>query len=1132
MQPCDSPSTRAPAWRSAALVVGSGVLMLAALALLLPGHAAAQDNPPPGPGDWVVNTPTTISSQTVVVQGNVIINNGGSLTLSNVALHISSSFPGEFALVVRAGGTLAVSGGTIQAQSAANTYRFEIFGPTSLDRVSPISDMWGAVGQDKFGIQIYNGNTSITNSTVTRGQKGNIMVMGGSPFIFNNTIEQSAYLEASNTTQGWACGIDITYTAYGIYAANNSAPVILGNTIRTNGASSTLTDHSQAYYDTYDAACGNNYLSIQERILGYGIAVRGANAEIINNTLSLNSQFTATSFSRTINNTSVYVYRYSDNPYSTSDAGAALLLGIGKGNVTGNTIDRNNLYGIYGDGSQAVVSYNNISNQRTQTTYGLGGGVLVGAGISMRNNTLYDNLNGIVMVGSGTAVFDGGVIKNASLPTSASRAIVIFYYGSGTINIFNVSFATFTQTISFGSQQGAALNLFNCTIDPSGIDTASGTGFISIYWPLQMRVQWPNGARAAGAFAILTNASSGVLYADTVGPDGESPMIWIAGLTEILTGGSSTSTVNDNLAVKIYANGTVSGLFPFHFNRTTFLVITITDPVPPSLNVFTPLSGQGFQTSTVRLVGNAFDVGSGMDRVEASADGGASWTASTDPLPGWGIDLTFVDGVYDISVRAYDLSGTFTEVNITGVVVDTVSPTILILQPSLPSSGPLLSYTTLSAVALRGNVDEDAVLTLNGQSLPVQGGTFSRQLILNEGANYFQLLAIDGVGNRAQVNFVLVSDTTPPAVFVSAPLDNFATNRSVVLVNGVTETDVFLTLNDRTIRTVGGVFSEPYSLSEGPNIVKVTATDRAGNNNTVVRTVYFDTVAPQINLTSPSPDLVTRFRDLAVTGAVESAIGTVYVNGAPVATGQGAFSRLVRLDEGRNVIVIQAWDSAGNPATISTTVTLDTVPPQVAITAPAEGALVNMVSVHVTGTWSDATHLRLNGATLDTASPSFDEVVALAEGLNEIRFLATDEAGNTAEAVVHVTLDTTAPEVSLDLPATPVHTQATVVTLTGHITGATRLRVQGTDVAMNESGGFSVAFPLAIGQNTIQFEATDAAGNTATVLGIVVRDQVSVGAQGLFGLGDLQYVLLPLFLAAGAATTYLIFFRRRKVPEA
>jgi parallel beta-helix repeat protein len=1121
-----SDTSWAPAWRFAPLVVGSGVLLLAALALLLPGHAAAQNDPPTSPGDWFIDTQTTVASQTVVVTGNVIIANGGSLTLTSVNLRIASSYPGEFALVVRAGGTFTASGGTIMAQSAANSYRFEIFGVTSLDRVSLISDMWGSPTQDKFGIQIYNGNTSITNSTISRGQKGNILVMGGSPLIYNNTIEQASYLESSTTMN--VCNGEVIYNAYGILVANNSMPVIEHNTIRNNGPGSTFPDRSQEYYDTWNAGCTWGYLSIQELVFGYGVAVRGASPEIRANTISLNSQFPSTSIYRTINTTTVSVYRYPEEPYTLRQAGAGLWLGIGGGNVTGNTIDRNYVYGVFGDGSSANFSSNNVSSHRTQTPYGLGGGVLISGGIVMRNDTLYDNLIGIVLIGSGTGVMDGGTIKNG---TQFSRAVDIYYYATGTLNLYNISFSAFTSTVTFDSFQGATLNLFNCTIDPSGIDTSGATGMLAVYWPLQMRVQWPNGAPAGGAFTILTNNTGGVLYADTVGGNGESPLIWVAGYTAILAGGSTQSTVNDNLDVKIYANGTVSPLFPFHFNQTTYLVITISDPVPPSLNVFRPLSGEGFQTSTVHLTGNAFDVGSGMDRVEASADGGATWVTSTEPLPGWGIDLTFADGVYDLSVRAYDLSGTFTEVNISGIVVDTVSPSILILQPSLPATAPLLTYTTFTAVALRGNVDEDAILTLNGVALTVQGGTFSRQLILTEGANYFQLVAIDEVGNRAEVDFVLVSDTTPPAIFVSAPADNFATNRSVVLVNGVTETDVFLTLNDRTIRTTGGVFSEPYALSEGPNTVKVTATDRAGNNHTVVRTVFFDTVAPQINLTSPSPNLVTRFRDLTVTGAVESAIGTVYVNGAPVATGQGAFTRLVRLDEGRNVIVIQAWDSAGNPATLSTTVTLDTVPPQVAITSPADGALVNQVSVRVTGNCSGGTRLLLNGVALDPGSGSIDESVTLAEGRNELRLVAFDEAGNSAEAAVLVTLDTVAPQVELSLPSTPVHTQSTVYTLTGRITGATSLRVNGSLVAMNDAGEFSVSFPLALGENTIDFVATDAAGNTATVLGVVVRDQVPVAPQGLFGLGDLQYVVLPLFLAAGAAATYLIFYRRRKGPE-
>ncbi len=1105
-----------------ALVVLSGFLLLAAIALLMPGHASAQTNPPAA-GDWVIADQTTVASQAVTVTGNVIVENGGSLTPTSVALRIASTYPGEFALYVKNGGTLAVSSGSIQALAASNTYRFEIHGVASLNNVQPVEHMWGSLTQDKFGIQIYNGNTTITNSTIQGGDKGNILVSAGSPLIFGNTIRLARYVEESNQT--FCGGAYVGFRAIGILVTNSSAPRIESNYIRENGNPSSFFDPWQAFYEQYWPQCPQTYYYIYEFLLGYGIIVRGASPEILNNQILLNSQAPSGSASRTVNGTQIYSFRYAEDWRTNEVAAGLAMTGGGKGNVTGNQIDRNAAVGVYGDGGMAVFGRNLIANHTAAP------GVSVGGGITMVNSTFRGNYQAIELFGDGTGNFE-----SIDLGSSATAiAVYVDYNAGGTANFYNTSFAGYTggSSIQFQSYQGATVNLFNCTIDPSRIAANNGVGFINVYWSVQVQVQWPNGAPASAAFAILTNQSDGVLYADRVDDAGLSPVVWIAGVQIVVSwSGGSTLTSNSDLSIRVYANGTISDPHDFRFNSSMFLILTITDPIPPSLNVFFPVSGQGFTTSTVRVTGNAFDVGSGMERVEASADGGATWFPSTEPLPGWAVELTLPDGVHAISVRAYDASGTYTEVNVTGIAIDTVLPDIVILQPSLPGSGTLIAYTTFTGVGLLGKVDDDATLTLNGDALAVNGGSFARQLILVEGVNYFRLLAVDEVGNVDQVDFILVSDITAPALFVSSPVDRFATNRSIITVAGVTESDVALTLNDRPMRLTGGVFAEPYALSEGSNTLRITATDRAGNNNTITRTVIFDTVAPQIALTSPTANLVTRFRDLTVGGSVEPAILTVYVNGAPVPTANGAFAKVVRLDEGRNVVVVQAWDPAGNPATSSAAVTLDTVPPEVSISSPSDGALVNLASIRVAGFFANATQLVLNGVALSALSGEFDENVALAEGENRITAVVVDAAGNVAEAIVRVDRDTEAPTVTVDLPATPLRTEANVITVTGQVAGALALRVNGQLVAFDALGAFTVTVPLEMGENRITFSVEDLAGNSASVLGAVVREPVPETPQGLFGLGDLQYALLPLFLAAGVAGTYLLlrFSRKGKSP--
>lgn len=1113
--------------RRALWIFFSGFLLLAAVALLAEKPAAAQTDPPVS-GDWVIADSTAVASTTVTVTGNVVVLNGGSLTLTNVALRITSSAPGEFGIYVRPGATLTVGGGSIGASSSVNGYRFEIYGPTTIDRAT-VRDMWGSKTQDRFGIQIYNGNTTITNSFISNGYKGNILVMSGSPYIYNNTIELARYVESSNSSS-WSCQFNIFFYAYGILAENNSAPVIESNRVRLNGIASTFADPWQAYYDQYWPYCSYSYFYLYEYLFGYGIAVRGANAEILNNSITQNSQMPAVQENHYLNGTNIYSQRYSEQvDFNNNIAAGGLLLGSGKGNVTGNSIDQNGAYGIVGDGTQATVTGNNVSNHRRTSIQGLGGALFVGGGITVRNSTFYDNVMQVVMVGSGLGVLDGVTLKNVS----ASVGVYVYYYAQGTLSLYNMSFASLSQAIYFLSYYGATVNLYNCTISQSQMNLQNfATGQVNVIWPLQVEVVWPNGAPASLSFAVITNQSGGVLYADLVGGNGISPSLWIPGISITMSQGSADTITNTPLSVKVYANGTISSPYEFTFNGTTFVRLVIQDPIPPTVNLFAPLDGSRFNSSVVRVWGNAFDVGSGMDFVEASADAGATWAPSDVPLPGWSMDLTLPDGTYDLIVRAFDRSGTYTELNITGIVVDTVAPVLVVLQPVLPAAAEKIAYTTYTAVILRGTVDDDAQLTVNGDPLAVQGSTFSKQLILREGPNFFHLVAVDEVGNRDLLDFVLISDTIAPAVYVSFPGDNFATNRSLLNVAGVTESDVDLTLNGARVATTGGVFAVTYALSEGLNTLTITAVDRAGNNNTIVRTVTFDTIEPDITVLSPTPNLVTARADLTVSGSVEAGIQTVFVNGAPVPTVRGAFIKVVRLDEGPNVITLQAWDPAGNPATSSVVVTLDTVPPRLDLRAPLEGALVNTNAVQVEGTWSDAVLATVNEVPLPIEAPEFSVQVGLVEGDNVIVVSAADAAGNRVEVRVHVVRDTVAPVVTVDLPATPLKTTASVATLHGRATGATELRMNGQLVALDEAGNFNVSVPLLMGENKFTFAALDAAGNTVTVLGVLDRVAEPVAPEGLFGLGDLQYALLPLLAVFGAIGTYAVLRIRRGAPPA
>ena len=70
------------------------VLVSLFLLLVVPATALAQCTPPAS-GEWFVNETETCSGDTLVLNGNLVINESGSLTLDNSLLQLNSTSDGE-----------------------------------------------------------------------------------------------------------------------------------------------------------------------------------------------------------------------------------------------------------------------------------------------------------------------------------------------------------------------------------------------------------------------------------------------------------------------------------------------------------------------------------------------------------------------------------------------------------------------------------------------------------------------------------------------------------------------------------------------------------------------------------------------------------------------------------------------------------------------------------------------------------------------------------------------------------------------------------------------------------------------------------------------------------------------------
>lgn len=445
------------------------------------------------------------------------------------------------------------------------------------------------------------------------------------------------------------------------------------------------------------------------------------------------------------------------------------------------------------------------------------------------------------------------------------------------------------------------------------------------------------------------------------------------------------------------------------------------------------------------------------------------------------------------------------------VNADTVAPTVVISSPADGFTTDARNLTISGTVS-----DPNVVLTLilNGVStgLPA-GATFSQGVVLDGGSNTISVRATDGVGNDGMSGTITVKvEPNKPSIVLTSPAADLVTRNSIATVVGTatnaTMVSVVVNSASTTVAVAGGAFSLPVTLTSGRNIIAVTAyhKDFPATDTYLgasgARTVTLDTQAPIVRIATPVSGSVVGSQGITVSGTVDDPavtnVNLVHNAGVPltVTVVNGRFSQDIAIAVGANTLGVSATDVAGNSATATTSVTLDTSKPEVTVTSPLHNSLTRSSSITVSGTVSDpsistATVL-INGvaqpAITVSADGSFGKVFALGAGTSTIEVTAQDVAANIGRSgPVSVTVDTAAPIVTVGLtdPTDSVTITVTSSEALGQVptvtvtvsTGASTVVVMDASDINTWVGNYSVA---GAGDYTVAVSGTDVAGNTGT----------------------------------------------------
>lgn len=285
-----------------------------------------------------------------------------------------------------------------------------------------------------------------------------------------------------------------------------------------------------------------------------------------------------------------------------------------------------------------------------------------------------------------------------------------------------------------------------------------------------------------------------------------------------------------------------------------------------------------------------------------------------------------------------------------------------------------------------------------------------------------------------------------------------------VVINGQTHT---LTYNAKTKKyeaTITAPSTSSYNQNGHYYNVKVKATDEAGNSVTrdatdttlgsSLQLKVKEKVAPVISITAPSSSAKLTNNKPVINWTVTDADSGVnpstiklIIDSQTITTGitktqsgknyTCSYTPTTALSDGTHIIKVSASDYDGNVATQkSVTFTVDTVPPELSVSAPVDNLVTNQSSLVVKGTTNDVTSspvtltIKLNGGTEQTvevgSDGSFTKTLTLVTGENTIVITAKDGAGKTSTVAKKVVLDQTAPVIqSVTISPNPVNAGAT-----------------------------------------------------------------------------------------------------------
>ncbi|HAV2150571.1 TPA: Ig-like domain-containing protein [Enterobacter cloacae] len=934
------------------------------------------------------------------------------------------------------------------------------------------------------------------------------------------TIGGQSYTTVLDAAGNWSVGVPAS-----VISGLSDGSVTVTAAV-TDAAGNTGTGTHSVTVDTglpsvnFNAISDDNVLNAVEK--GQDLNVSGTSANLAEGTV----------VTVTLNGKNYTATTAADGTWSLT-VPAADLAGLGQANYTLNATATNgvgnsvsNSANLLVDTALPTVTINTVAGDNVINAAEVAAGQTISGSVANAEagNTV------TVMIGgnSYTATVQSDLSWSVSVPESVLTAL-----GNGDLTV------SATVTNGHGNTGTGERDI---TIDANlpglRVDTVAGDDVInSIEHGQNLIVTGSSDGLAAGT--TLTVTLNGKTYAASVLVDGT----WSAAIPAADVGALAAGTVTVTVAGQSAAGNPVTISHDVTVDLTAVAISIDTISADDVINAAEKGADLVLSGSTSNVEENqTVTVTFGGKSYTATVDADGNWAATVPSADLAGlkdgdasvqVSVTNAHGNSASAGREYSVDATAP-----GVTIDTVAGDNVI-NGSEASAGVTVSGTTTAEAG------QTVTVTLGGNSYTAQvqpGGTWSVNVpsadlsALADNGYTVQVSVSDTAGNPGSASKAITLDTTPPTVSFNVvagdDVINSVEHAQAQIVSGTSTganvgDKVVITLGSNQYTTtvdvsgnwsVGVPASVISALNDGTVTLSAIITDSAGNSSTQTHDVVVNTASVALTINTLSGDDVINAAEAATSLVINGSsaqfasgtVVTVTLNGKSyTATIQsdGSWSTTVpaadvgALADGANYqVAVSAQDSAGNSASATHSISVDTTAPVVNIATLSGDDVLNAaeaqqpLTVHgsssaeagqtVTVTLGGKTYTATvaNDGTWTLDVPATD-LAALSQGALTVTASVNDNAGNNGQTTHTLTVDTVAPTVTISTVA-----DDDIVNNAEQLAGQT---IRGTTTA-EQGQTVTVSF------NGHSYQATVAADGTWSVF---------VPGRDFLGLSDGDYTL-------------------------